>query len=98
MSRRDGYEPGVPCRVASVHADPARALEFYRELFGWEATSLMPAGRTAILPLHAGRQGRGRDRVPARRAATTVRHLGHARAGWRAPTRRPPGCAMPVAA
>lgn len=44
MSRRDGYEPGVPCRVASVHADPARALGFYRELFGWEATSLMPAG------------------------------------------------------
>src|SRR5436305_7997339 len=43
MSQRDGYEPGVPCFVAAVHPDPEAAASFYTELFGWEATDLMPA-------------------------------------------------------
>src|SRR5215212_4109616 len=38
MSERDGYEPGVPCWVATVHPDPEKAVCFYTELFGWEAT------------------------------------------------------------
>jgi len=42
MSERDGYEPGVPCWVASVHPDPEKAVSFYTDLFGWEATNLMP--------------------------------------------------------
>jgi uncharacterized protein len=42
MSERDGYEPGVPCWVATVHPDPEKAVSFYTELFGWEATNLMP--------------------------------------------------------
>ena len=41
MSERDGYEPGVPCWVATVHPDPEKAVGFYTELFGWEATNLM---------------------------------------------------------
>jgi uncharacterized protein len=41
MSERDGYEPGVPCWVATVHPDPEKAVSFYTELFGWEATNLM---------------------------------------------------------
>jgi uncharacterized protein len=44
MSERDGYEPGVPCWVASVQPDPERAVSFYSELLGWEASDLMPAG------------------------------------------------------
>jgi predicted enzyme related to lactoylglutathione lyase len=36
MSERDGYEPGVPCWVATTHPDPQAALSFYTELFGWE--------------------------------------------------------------
>ncbi len=44
MSERDGYEPGVPCWVATVHSDPEKAVSFYTELFGWEATNLMPPG------------------------------------------------------
>ena len=44
MSERDGYEPGVPCWVATVHPDPQKAVSFYSELFGWEATNLMPPG------------------------------------------------------
>ena len=43
MSERDGYEPGVPCWVATVHPDPVKAVSFYTELFGWEATNLMPS-------------------------------------------------------
>ena len=42
MSERDGYEPGVPCWVATIHPDPEKAVGFYTELFAWEATSLMP--------------------------------------------------------
>ena len=42
MSERDGYEPGVPCWVATVHPDPEKAVSFYTELFGWDATNLMP--------------------------------------------------------
>ncbi len=42
MSERDGYEPGVPCWVATVHPDPEKGVSFYTELFSWEATNLMP--------------------------------------------------------
>ena len=42
MSERDGYEPGVPCWVATVHPNPEKVVGFYTELFGWEATNLMP--------------------------------------------------------
>ena len=42
MSERDGFEPGVPCWVQSVHPDPEAAVAFYTELFGWEAENLMP--------------------------------------------------------
>lgn len=40
MSERDGYQPGVPCWVASVHPDPEKATNFYTELFGWEAEKM----------------------------------------------------------
>jgi uncharacterized protein len=42
VSERDGYAPGVPCWVASVHADAEAAQRFYTELFGWEAQDTMP--------------------------------------------------------
>jgi predicted enzyme related to lactoylglutathione lyase len=42
MSQRDGYEPGIPCWVASVHPDPQAAVGFYTRLFGWEARDAMP--------------------------------------------------------
>jgi uncharacterized protein len=42
MSERNGYEAGVPCWVAAVHADPEKAVGFYTELFGWEARETMP--------------------------------------------------------
>jgi hypothetical protein len=40
MSTRDGYEPGVPCWVATVQFDAERAVGFYTQLFGWEAENL----------------------------------------------------------
>jgi predicted enzyme related to lactoylglutathione lyase len=42
MSKRDGYQHGVPCWVAAVEPDPDEAVSFYTELFGWEADDLMP--------------------------------------------------------
>jgi predicted enzyme related to lactoylglutathione lyase len=43
MSERDGFQPGVPCWVAAVHHDAEQAAEFYSQLFGWQATNVMPA-------------------------------------------------------
>ena len=39
MSRRDGYEHGVPSWIAGAHPDPEQAAAFYTELFGWSADS-----------------------------------------------------------
>jgi predicted enzyme related to lactoylglutathione lyase len=36
MSERDSYPAGVPCWVDNLVGDPARAMDFYRELLGWE--------------------------------------------------------------
>ena len=47
MSERDGYQPSVPCWVATVHADPEATVGFYTELFGWEAEDVMPADAPA---------------------------------------------------
>jgi uncharacterized protein len=44
MSERDGYQPGVPCWIACVQPNPEKAVTFYTQLFGWEATNLMPPG------------------------------------------------------
>jgi predicted enzyme related to lactoylglutathione lyase len=42
MSERDEYQAGVPCWVATVQPDPASAVDFYTELFGWETENRMP--------------------------------------------------------
>lgn len=42
MSDRDGFPPGVPCWVAHVSAEPAKAVDFYAAVFGWEVENLMP--------------------------------------------------------
>jgi predicted enzyme related to lactoylglutathione lyase len=44
MPDRDGYIPGVPCWVDTNQPDPAAALGFYGELFGWEFEDLAPVG------------------------------------------------------
>lgn len=35
MSERDDYPSGVPCWVDNLVPDPAKAMAFYGELFGW---------------------------------------------------------------
>jgi uncharacterized protein len=37
MSERDSYQPGVPCWVDTLQADPRAAMAFYSGVFGWEA-------------------------------------------------------------
>ncbi|BAL91580.1 hypothetical protein AMIS_63600 [Actinoplanes missouriensis 431] len=37
LMRIRGYAPLTPCWVELASADPARAAEFYGELFGWES-------------------------------------------------------------
>lgn len=36
MSERDVYQAGVPCWVDILVDEPARAMDFYGRLFGWE--------------------------------------------------------------
>ena len=42
MSERSEYGHGLPCWVDHSSKDPARAAEFYADLFGWEAEERMP--------------------------------------------------------
>src|SRR5207249_912832 len=42
VPERDGYIPGVPCAVDTSQPDPAAAVGFYRDLFGWEFEDVMP--------------------------------------------------------
>lgn len=44
MLERDGYPAGVPCWVDTSQPDPESAVDFYRELFGWEFEDVMPPG------------------------------------------------------
>jgi uncharacterized protein len=44
MPERDGYIPGVPCWVDTTQPDPKAAVDFYRDLFGWEFEDVMPEG------------------------------------------------------
>ena len=36
MSEREQYRPGVPCWVDILVPDPARGMDFYGQLFGWQ--------------------------------------------------------------
>ncbi|HYH87760.1 MAG TPA: VOC family protein [Solirubrobacteraceae bacterium] len=38
MSRRDGYQHGVPSWIAGAHPEPGQAVTFYGELLGWQAS------------------------------------------------------------
>jgi uncharacterized protein len=42
MPERDGYVPGVPCWVDASEPDVEAAVDFYRELFGWEFEDVIP--------------------------------------------------------
>ena len=57
MPERDGYIPGVPCWVDTSQPDPEAAVDFYRDLFGWEFEDVMPPdaeGRYFIARLRGG--------------------------------------------
>jgi uncharacterized protein len=42
MSEQDRYIPGVPCWIDTSQPDPAAAVAFYGDLFGWELENVMP--------------------------------------------------------
>ena len=42
MPERDEYIPGVPCWIDTSQPEPEAAVEFYRDLFGWEFEDVMP--------------------------------------------------------
>ena len=71
MSERDGFQPGVPCWVDTLQADPDAARRFYGELFGWEFEGPGPmpgdGGRYFVARLR-GRDVAGVASQPAERA------------------------------
>jgi uncharacterized protein len=44
LLERDGYPSGVPCWIDTWQPDPDAAIEFYRDLFGWEFEEQSAAG------------------------------------------------------
>jgi uncharacterized protein len=44
MTEHNGYQHGVPCWVDTWQPDADAAVDFYKQLFGWEAEDTMPAG------------------------------------------------------
>jgi predicted enzyme related to lactoylglutathione lyase len=44
MRERDGFPPGVPCRIDIESPQPEALVEFYGGLFGWEFENVMPDG------------------------------------------------------
>jgi uncharacterized protein len=43
MPELDRYIAGVPCWIDTSQPDPEAAVAFYRDLFGWDVESVMPA-------------------------------------------------------
>jgi hypothetical protein len=43
MAGLDRYIAGVPCWIDTSQPDPEAAVAFYRDLFGWDVESVMPA-------------------------------------------------------
>jgi uncharacterized protein len=66
MSERDGYEPGVPCRVAAVEPDPGGAASFYGVLFGSETDTFDTGGGAISVGRVPGYVG-GEPQQPASR-------------------------------
>jgi uncharacterized protein len=58
MSEREGFQPGVPCWVDTWQPDADAAVDFYRQVFGWDAEDTMPSG---IAGTHYMCTLRGRD-------------------------------------
>jgi predicted enzyme related to lactoylglutathione lyase len=44
MSERNGYRHGVPCWVDTWQPDADAAVDFYKQIFGWEAEDTVPEG------------------------------------------------------
>jgi predicted enzyme related to lactoylglutathione lyase len=53
MTDQDRYIPGVPCWIDTTQPDPAAAVAFYGDLFGWEFEEVMP-GTYFIARLRGG--------------------------------------------
>jgi predicted enzyme related to lactoylglutathione lyase len=47
MTDQDRYIPGVPCWIDTTQPDPAAAVKFYGDLFGWDLEDVMPPGAPA---------------------------------------------------
>jgi hypothetical protein len=74
MSEREGYEPGVPCRVASVAPDPGGDASFYGELFGWDTETFDTGGGQITLGRAPGYVG-GEPRQPVSRVGVVGRFV-----------------------
>src|SRR5215211_9121392 len=95
MSRRDNYDPGVPCWVDTLQPDPDAAMAFYAGVFGWEfagpgAMPGDPPGRYFVARLQgrdvagAGSQAAGASPAPVWNTYVAVHSAAEAAANARA--------------
>jgi predicted enzyme related to lactoylglutathione lyase len=52
VGKRTGYEPGIFCSVDLATTDPAEAIAFYGELFGWEPETVPGGEATTYTMMH----------------------------------------------
>jgi hypothetical protein len=102
MSDRDGYEPGVPCWVATIEPDPEAAAAFYGELFGWDCEDgggswlrVSGAGTSRRWPRYRPAGTHRRLRTGSRTYGLVLtmpprKHEAPAAPYWRNPSRDPP--------
>jgi uncharacterized protein len=79
MSKRDRYEPGVPCWVDTLQPDPRDAAEFYAEIFGWEfaGPGPMPDGGEYYVARMHGHDVAGVGTAPAQGAPPAPAWITH---------------------
>src|SRR4029078_9394293 len=67
VSKRDGFEPGVPCWIDTWQPDADAAVAFYTALFGWDADEAPLDGEAAphVMISIAGREVAGIGWRPA---------------------------------
>ena len=94
MEQRDGFPPGVPCRIDIQQPDRQAALRFYGGLFGWSFEDHMPTGSHSYdIATPRGRPLRGsRDRRAVRHGMDARAVIADpAEATFTASAFRPPG-------
>ena len=95
MSKRDGFEPGVPCWIDTWQPDADAAVAFYTALFGWDAAEA-PLDDAQVRHVMLSIDGREVAGIGWRPDGSLARKIGgrsrlRQRTGWLGPACPAPG-------